>query len=155
MSALLWMTWLLRILAGVCITSLVAVFMPLEWISRSHEWMGLGPFPEAPIAEYLARSTSALCAFYGGFIWMLSRDPMRYLPVIKYQAWAMLGISTVSVVLWLKLGMAAHWALLDGLGGWGILLPILVLAHRLDRSSEEGAKDAGNSTNVSSRAEAQ
>lgn len=156
MSALTWMTWLLRALAGICLTALFAALMPLSWISASHEWMGLGPFPEAPIAEYLARSTSALCAFYGGFVYILSRDPQRFLPVIKYQAAAMLALSIASMFLWLKLGMEAHWALLDGLGGWIFLLPILILAHRLERSPEAQASDSqNNSTKVSSRAEAQ
>ncbi len=127
-----WLRRLLVVLGSICLLALFAVLMPREWIARSHAWMGLGAFPEAPIAEYLARSTSALCAFYGGFVLMLARDPLRYLPIVKYQAIAMLALSAMSMVVWLRLGMEAHWVLLDVLGGWGILLPILILAYRLE-----------------------
>lgn len=147
-----WIRLLLRVLGGICLTALIAVVMPLEWIARSHEWMGLGAFPDAPIAEYLARSTSALCAFYGGFVLMLARDPRRYVAIIKYQSWAMLALSTLSVVVWLKLGMTAYWVWLDALGGWALLIPILILAHRLEASS--CSDESSETSRLSSRAEA-
>ena len=53
-------------MGGVCLLALVPLWMPRAWIVAGHRWLGWGPFPDGPVAEYLARSVSALSAFYGG-----------------------------------------------------------------------------------------
>ena len=55
----------LRVGGVICMTALVAVFMPRAWIDWCHQRLGLGPFPVAPVAEYLARSASLLYAALG------------------------------------------------------------------------------------------
>ena len=34
----------------------------MSWIAASHEWLGMGDYPDRPIVDYLARSLSL---FYG------------------------------------------------------------------------------------------
>ena len=45
--------------------ALVAVFLPVSLMASAHQWLGLGPFPDAPITRYLARSTSLLYFIHG------------------------------------------------------------------------------------------
>lgn len=124
--------WLLRVLSGICLLALIAVVMPDSWMIAAHEAMGLGPFPSAPIAEYLARSTSALSAFYGGLLWVLSRDVVRYASIIRYQAAAMLCLSTSGLLIGRAAGIPMIWVAIDASGCWLFCLPTLVLAWNVE-----------------------
>lgn len=66
------LTLQLRFVGGLCVLAVFAVFLPQPAMAAIHESAGLGPFPEAPIAAYLACATSALCAFYGGLLVLCS-----------------------------------------------------------------------------------
>ncbi|MBJ43912.1 MAG: hypothetical protein CMJ80_11695 [Planctomycetaceae bacterium] len=125
------LTTLLRVLGVVCLLALFPMLMPFEWITWTHARMGLGEFPQAPIAEYLARCTSALSAFYGGLLWVLARDVQRYRPMIVYQAAAMLLLSLTSLGIGLTVGVPVRWLLLDVLGCWTFCLPTLWLANQI------------------------
>lgn len=102
-----------------------------------HQFMGLGSFPSAPIAEYLARSVSALCAFYGGLLIVLSCDVCRFAPLIKYQAVAMMGLSAIGDYVGVRAGLPAFWMVADVVGLWAFLLPILILVTQLNRAARE------------------
>src|SRR5688500_10230453 len=90
---------LLRLVGGVCLLALIALWMPRGWIGAGHRWLGWGEFPAAPVAEYLARSVSALSAFYGGLLVALSFDVRRYSPLVRYQAVAVMSLSACGVVV--------------------------------------------------------
>src|SRR5687768_11378622 len=77
-----WIRSLLRLLGVICLLALFPFFIPRSWLDVGHRAVGLGEFPTAPIAEYLARSVCALCAFYGGLLLVLARDVQRYIAVI-------------------------------------------------------------------------
>ncbi len=107
--------------------------MPRTWLEAGHQLLGLGQFPTAPIAEYLARSVSALCVFYGGLLLVLSRDINRFVGVIEYQALAIMLLSAIGVFAGVRAGVPLLCVLADALGCWFFLLPILLLAARLHR----------------------
>src|SRR5439155_12540712 len=90
---------LLRLVGGACLIALVSLWMPRSWIEASHHWLGWGEFPAAPVAEYLARSVSALSAFYGGLLVALSFDVRRYAALVRYQAVAIMMLSVCGVVV--------------------------------------------------------
>ena len=77
---------LLRVTAAVMLLAVVAVYMPRLWMAAVHQWLGLGEFPAAPIAEYLARQTSALYAVLGGAFILAAADVRRYERLITYLA---------------------------------------------------------------------
>ena len=108
--------------------------MPHSWLDAGHQSLGLGRFPTAPIAEYLARSVSALCAFYGGLLLLLARDVHRFVSIIKYQALAIMALSAIGIFAGTRAGLPASLVVADALGCWIFLLPILILARRLDIS---------------------
>ena len=106
----------LRTFGAFCGLAIFAVVMPRGWMADCHQRLGLGEFPEAPIAEYLARSTSALAAFYGGLLWTLAADVRRFGAVIRYQAWAMMALVLLGTAVMASSGMPLWWLLSDAAG---------------------------------------
>jgi hypothetical protein len=125
---------LLRLLGGICVLALIPLFVPRGLLDAGHRFLGLGEFPAAPIAEYLARSVSALCAFYGGLLLLLAQDVQRYLTVIRYQAVAILTFSFIGIFAGVRAGLPAYLVIADALGCWLFLVPILILAAGLNES---------------------
>ena len=95
----------------------------------THEWLGMGTLPDKPVVEYLARSTSALCALYGGLLLLLATDVHRYAAVIKYQAIVTLCLATAGAIFGLHAGMPGWWMIGDA-AGCGIFCGGMLLAQR-------------------------
>jgi hypothetical protein len=132
-----WLVALLRLIGGICLLALVSLWMPLSWIDAGHRWLGWGEFPPAPIAAYLARSVSALSAFYGGLLIVLSFDVRRHTPLIRYQAAAIMMLSACGVVVGTWAGMPLWFVGGDAAACWAYGVPMLVLAGRLERGRAE------------------
>src|SRR5215207_7494853 len=88
---------LLRIFGFICVLAVVPLLVPRSWLDAGHRFLRLGAFPSAPIAEYLARSVSALCTFYGGLLLLLASDVRRYIRVIQYQAVVIMILSALGI----------------------------------------------------------
>jgi hypothetical protein len=127
--------FLLRALGIICILAFVPLVMPVSWIDAAHRRMGLGPFPSEPIAEYLARSVSSLCMFYGGLLLILARDVKRFAPVIKYQAIASMLLSAFGIFAGARAGLPVAWVIADAIGCWIFLLPIYLLSRKVNSAT--------------------
>lgn len=101
--------WVLRLNGVVTVAALVAVFLPMEWMDRTHRALGMGEMPRGPVVEYLARTVSALYAIHGGLCLVLARDVRRFAPVIAYVAWAALVFA--GLVFWIdsRAGLPRVW----------------------------------------------
>jgi hypothetical protein len=128
-----WLVLLLRLVGGVCLLALVALGMPRAWMEAGHRWLGWGAFPAAPVADYLARSVSALSAFYGGLLLVLSLDVRRYGPLIRYQAGAIMVLSACGVVVGTRAGVPLWFVGGDAAACWAYAILMLVLAGRVER----------------------
>jgi hypothetical protein len=124
-----WLVLLLRLVGGVCLLALVPLWMPRGWIEVGHRWAGWGEFPAAPIAEYLARSVSALSAFYGGLLVALSFDVRRYAPLVRYQAVAIMALSACGVVVGRWAGVPLWFVVGDAVACWVYCIAMLILAR--------------------------
>lgn len=124
---------LLRLVGGICLLGLISLWMPRNWIEIGHRWLSWGEFPAAPIAEYLARSVSALSAFYGGLLVALSFDVRRYAPLIRYQAVAIMTLSACGLVVGSRAGLPLWFVGGDMAVCWAYCVPMLVLAGRVER----------------------
>jgi hypothetical protein len=122
---------LLRALGAICVLAIVPLVMPSRWLDVAHQSMGLGPFPSEPIAEYLARSMSSLCLFYGGLLLTLARDVERFAPIIKYQAVAIMILSAFGIYAGTRAALPPIWLIADAVGCWIFLLPIFLLSRKL------------------------
>ena len=120
----------MRVLGAVEASAIVPALMPIAWIAVIHQWLGMGPFPDAPVAQYLARSTSWFYVIQGGLFWLLSFDPPRYRPVIAYLGVAgLLGGVGLLAMDWM-IGMPVWWTLMEGPVVMGLCLTLLVLLRR-------------------------
>jgi hypothetical protein len=132
-----WLVLLLRVVGGLCLLALIPVWMPRGWIVAGHRWLGWGPFPDSPVAEYLARSVSALSGFYGGLLVVLSTDVRRYAPVIRYQAAAIMLLSASGAVVGSWAGMPLWFVGGDAVACWTYCLAMLLLVRRVGRGNAE------------------
>jgi hypothetical protein len=126
-----WLKLLLRLGGVLTGSAIFAVFLPEATMASTHESLGLGEFPAAPLTDYLTRSLSAMYAFHGAILLALSTDVRRYKPVIVVVAWAtaVMGVVVTGVDLWAP--MPIWWTL--GEGPWVVLmgLALLSLARRV------------------------
>ena len=107
---------LLRINGVVMSMAVLAVFMPLEWMNRTHRYLGMGEAPKAPIFEYLARTISFLYFVHGMLCLLLSSNVRRFGPIITYLA--VVGLIFAGLVFWIdkQAGLPPFWTLSEGPG---------------------------------------
>ncbi|HUS91295.1 MAG TPA: hypothetical protein VM695_05560 [Phycisphaerae bacterium] len=105
---------LVLLLCGLgCVCGLPGLYMPAGWMARAHEWLGMGEFPSAPIAEYLARLTSGLYAMYGGLVVLMATDVRRFAPLITAQALMLVAVSASSLFYAWGTGIPTWWLIGD------------------------------------------
>ena len=139
------LVWLLRLEGVVMLVALGAVFMPYEWMNVIHGHAGLGDLPHIPIVGYLTRSISALYALHGALLIFLSRDIVRYVPVIRFLAVAGVLFGALMLGLDLALGMPRAWTIGEG-PFIGVLCAVFFwLAGRVQRQRHTaGENDEGH-----------
>lgn len=120
-----------RFVGAVCTLGVAGLFMPPDAMAGIHEWSGLGAFPDAPITVYLARSTSALCALYGGLLILTARDVKRYRAVVAYQAWGILLVSAGVAAMCLESGRLSWFIVADAAICWLYAVPVLILLRQI------------------------
>lgn len=126
----------LRIGGTVCALAIVAVFMPREWMALCHERLGLGALPDAPIVEYLARSTSLFYAIFGVVLWLLSRDVRRFGGAVIVVGAGMMVGGAILLMIDLRSGLPPWWIAGEGPFVIGIGAVMLILAARARRSAQ-------------------
>ena len=99
----------LRILGCLDLVALLAVVAPTAWLAAAHRGAGLGDWPDAPIAGYLARSASAMYALHGAIVLFISFDIPRYERLIRFMAFAALVHGTGMLVVDQIQGMPSFW----------------------------------------------
>ena len=127
-----WMlTFVLRWVGTVASLAFIAVIMPRAWMAACHEWLGLGPFPDGPIVEYLARTLSMFYAFLGLLFWLASRDVRRHADMISVFGGLLLVFGVSVLVIDIVLVMPRFW--IAGEGPMTVLIGslFLVLAGRV------------------------
>ena len=100
---------LLRFVGVTALFALVAVFMPVSWMTATHRWLGLGEMPTAPVVEYLARSLSAFYALVGALCLVVAADLERYRPLVRFLGLAFSLMSVVLLGVDLAAGMPWRW----------------------------------------------
>jgi hypothetical protein len=125
------LVWLLRISGAMTLSALVAVFMPYEWMNLIHQRLGMGELPHVPIVGYLARSVSAFYALHGALLVFVSLDVHRYLPIVRFLAWAGVAMGLILFGVDRAVGMPSQWANQEGPFVVVISVVILVLAWRV------------------------
>ena len=115
----------------------LAVIAPPVWIARTHELIGLGPFPEGVVVPYLARSASLLYALHGAVLWGLSSDVVRYRPLIFWLGWLAVLHGLMIFVCDQSLALPVWWQWIEGpsFASAGVTLIVCAATLRAPESS--------------------
>jgi hypothetical protein len=105
---------LLRLAGAVMATAFLAMLLPVEWMASTHEALGLGEFPRAPVVDYLARSIAALYGFHGVLLLIIASDPVKYRTIVTYVSWMNLLFGTMVTAIDVYAGMPTFWTLGEG-----------------------------------------
>jgi hypothetical protein len=117
---------LLRFVGVLTLLALPAVFMPKSWMASTHEWLGLGQFPDAPIVQNLARSVSGFYALFGAICLVLAANLDRYRPLVRFLGVAVTLFGVALIGIDLAAGMPVWWTLSEGLST--IVMGVLLFA---------------------------
>lgn len=102
-------------LAGVFTSmAFLALLLPQDWMASTHEWLGLGAFPRAPVVDYLARSVAALYGFHGVLLLLIARDPVRYRSIVRYVGVMNVVFGMLLVAIDLQAGLPLWWTIAEG-----------------------------------------
>ena len=105
---------LLRLGGVPTASAFLTILLPVEWMAAAHRALGLGDFPRAPVVDYLARSIAALYGFHGVLLLIVSTDPVRYRPIIKYVAVMNVLFGGIVLAIDLHAGLPLLWTLAEG-----------------------------------------
>jgi hypothetical protein len=105
---------LLRLAGVFTLMAFLAMLMPQDWMASTHEWLGLGAFPRAPVVDYLARSVAALYGFHGVLLLLIARDLVRYRSIIGYVGVMNVVFGMLLVAIDLQAGLPLWWTIAEG-----------------------------------------
>lgn len=105
---------LLWVIGGIDLLAFGAMSLPRSLLEAVHRGLGLGEFPREPIAEYLARSSSMLYGCCGVLLLFLSRDIVRYAPVLRCMAVCGWGAAGCLIVIDATAGLPWWWLVAEG-----------------------------------------
>jgi hypothetical protein len=137
------LVFLLRLAGVITVTAFFTIFLPVEWMAASHQWLGLGEFPRAPVVIYLARSVAALYGFHGVLILLVSTDPVKYRAIVSYIAAMNVLFGLLVFGIDLQAGMPAYWTFGEGppIAAFGGVIAYLNSKSRRDEGSKEESKE--------------
>jgi len=105
---------ILRISAGILLFAFPMMLLPVEWMTATHRWLGLGEFPASPLVDYLTRSISFLYGFHGGLLLIVASDIRRYRGVLVYIVATGIAFGPCIIVIDLHAGLPLYWTLGEG-----------------------------------------
>lgn len=105
---------LLYVMGGLAALAVVPMVMPTRWMVATNDWLGLGPFPHAPLTQYLTRSLSALYALVGGLVLYVAYHLDRYLELVGVMGWLTVLLGLFLTGLDFAIGMPAAWSWGEG-----------------------------------------
>jgi hypothetical protein len=130
--------WLLRLDALSHLMAAMIVFLPDATIVWVHTRLGLGVFPDAPIAWYLARGLSAYYAMHGALMLFISLDVVRYLDLVRIamRLFAVYGI--LMLIVDLQAPMPTFWTIAEP--AFILVFSAIVLALLSSSSSNQNER---------------
>jgi hypothetical protein len=105
---------LLRLGGSFLLAAFLAMFLPVDWMAATHQWLGLGDFPRSAVVDYLARSIAALYGFHGVLMFVVARDLVRFAPVVRFIGIMNIALGVMLIAIDLQAGMPLWWTLGEG-----------------------------------------
>lgn len=107
--------YFLRLAGAVEILAFISVIMPRSWMEVGHEWLGLGPMPNAPVLLYMIRQASYTYGVHGISLCLLSTDLQRFRPLLILNGIAFLLAGVVFFLIDYTSGMPWSWTISDAM----------------------------------------
>jgi hypothetical protein len=126
------LVWFLRLSAVLLGCAAPFVFVPMAWMRPIAVWLGL-ELPDLTLLEYLVRSISLVYAILGTFCWAMSRDVPRYLPLLRFTAFATLVFDAVLIGVDVTIPMPALWTITEAISLTTWTVALLWLVRRANR----------------------
>lgn len=111
-----WLIWFLRGIGLISQLAFVAAIMPESWIVEITDALKLDPFPETPIAFYLARHLSLLYGFIGIGLIVISYQLTRYRELVGYLATGIIVFGVLQGWIDFQSGLPHWWSLGEAAG---------------------------------------
>jgi hypothetical protein len=131
---------LLRLGGLVEMLAFASAVIPRSWMAAAHEWLGMGPFPDAAVVVFMIRQSSFFYGVHGLLLWFLASDVERFQPVVRFVGWAFLSFAPAFFLIDWSSGVPLWWTICDplacGLFGGAILATDRAIA-RAERSKVE------------------
>lgn len=105
--------WLLRGAAIVQFTALPGVILPRQAVEKLSWLMGLGEPPQVPLLFYTAGGCAYVYLAEGLLLWVISRDLVRYRPLVILSGWIYLIGGPVFLWIDLQSGLPNWWTAMD------------------------------------------
>ena len=105
---------LLRLSGVATASAFLAVFLPVAWMQATHERIGIGALPLAPVVDHLSRALALLYGFHGVLLLLLATNVRRFRPIIRFVGWMEVIFGLAMVGIDLSAGMPFAWTLLEG-----------------------------------------
>ena len=123
---------LLRLGGSFLLAAFLAMFLPVEWMAATHQWLGLGEFPRSAVVDYLARSIAALYGFHGVLMFIAARDLVRFAPIVRFIGVMNITLGVMLIAIDLYAGMPWWWTLGEGppIVAFGV---VVLLLNRMER----------------------
>jgi uncharacterized membrane protein len=118
-----------------CCIAIVPFLMPTSWMAACHEWLGMGPFPDEAIAEYLARFSAGLCAFLGVLALLLATNVHGYAAIIRLLAISLVVLEIINLLYGLSSEMPAWWIWSDAVGAGGFATAVIYLQNKINSAA--------------------
>lgn len=106
--------YFLYLIAVTLILATFTVFLPTSWMIATHEFLGLGTFPNSPLTQYLTRSISALYAIHGMLIFSIAIQIKRNWHLVPAIGFTHLFFGIVVCGVGFTAPLPWYWRLAEG-----------------------------------------
>ena len=111
-SVLGWFLWSVGVFTQL---AFFAGVMPAKWIIEITDELGLQPFPDTPVAFYLARHLSVLYGFVGVGVLVLSYRLSELRALVRYLAMGTIVFGVLQAIVGVQSEMPIWWILMESL----------------------------------------
>ena len=127
------LTWLLRVNGFLACLAIIAVVMPTSWMDAGSRAVGLGPFPDTALTQYMVRSLSAIYALLGALVLYIAADVRKNRDLIIAVGCLTIVLGAALTAIDFLVGMPTRWTLGEGPPTVLVGAAFIYLARRMRR----------------------